>query len=329
MYNQKVSVIVPIYNLEMYIERCIKSILNQTHKNIELILINDGSQDNTLSICKKYEAIDNRVRVFSQENKGVSAARNIGMENATGKYITFIDGDDYVAENLVEKLLLPFEIEKELIFSTCRGKIVYDFDYAFEAAEPCEEFSTNVEFIKRYFMEVPYMQGACAKIYLADKLGNIRFREGKVFNEDGHFTYEYLRKNAGITYKTEERLYAYYTRAGSASHSAFSEKRLSTIEFSNSILEDCLHDTSLVEYAKFNYINRRFFIIKDIIRSKQYQQRKELLKVLRREIVVMKFPKVLNISKIKKLEYLFVKMGMPLYWIAIKIFDGLKLERKI
>ena len=244
----------PVYKLENYIERCIKSILNQTYKAIELILINDGSKDNSPLICSKYQEVDERVKYFTQENKGVSSARNLGLDNASGKYVMFIDGDDYVSPNIVEKLLMPFERKEGLVFSTCRGKIVYNFDYDFEEMEPYEEFSTGKEFIKRYLAEVPYMQGAYAKIYLREKIADLRFCEGKAYNEDGYFTYQYLQKNKECyTYKTEERLYAYYMRSNSATHSAFSPKRLSIVEFSDRVLQDCQEDEELIDYAIFNY----------------------------------------------------------------------------
>lgn len=100
----KVSVIVPVYNGGEFIELCIKDILNQTLKSIELILINDGSEDNTLQICQKYAKYDNRITLINQENKGVSTARNNGIDKATGKYICFIDSDDRIKEDYLENL---------------------------------------------------------------------------------------------------------------------------------------------------------------------------------------------------------------------------------
>ena len=100
----KVSVIVPVYNGGDFIETCIKDILNQTLKDIELILVNDGSEDNTLDICKKYAEYDNRIILINQENKGVSIARNNGINKAKGKYICFIDSDDRIKEEYLETL---------------------------------------------------------------------------------------------------------------------------------------------------------------------------------------------------------------------------------
>ncbi len=100
----EISIIIPIYNSEKYIEQCINSILNQTFKNFELILINDGSTDNSRVICERYENKDKRIKLFNIGNRGVSSARNLGIENSRGKYIMFCDSDDYVKNTWCEEL---------------------------------------------------------------------------------------------------------------------------------------------------------------------------------------------------------------------------------
>lgn len=99
-----VSIIIPVYNAEEYIEKCIVSVLSQTYSDFELILVNDGSKDRTLEICQNYEESDNRIRVITQKNRGVSSARNRGLEIANGKWIAFIDADDFVDRNYIESL---------------------------------------------------------------------------------------------------------------------------------------------------------------------------------------------------------------------------------
>lgn len=96
-----ISIIIPIYNAAQYLEKCIKSILNQVNANFELILINDGSTDNSLSICEKYAKIDKRIQIFNQINQGVSSARNLGIQHSKGEWITFIDADDYIEQNYI------------------------------------------------------------------------------------------------------------------------------------------------------------------------------------------------------------------------------------
>ena len=94
--KELVSIVVPVYNCENYIERCIKSLLEQTYKNIEIILINDGSKDRSLDICKKYSNIDKRIVIIDKKNEGVSKARNTGIKKSNGKFISFVDADDLI-----------------------------------------------------------------------------------------------------------------------------------------------------------------------------------------------------------------------------------------
>ncbi|MEG1835103.1 MAG: glycosyltransferase family 2 protein [Oscillospiraceae bacterium] len=105
----KVSIILPIYNIDKYLARCLNSIINQTYSNIEIILVNDGSTDNSAEICKEYKTKDERILFFDNTNKGCSYSRNFGLENSTGEYILFVDSDDYIALDLVEKVLKEAE----------------------------------------------------------------------------------------------------------------------------------------------------------------------------------------------------------------------------
>lgn len=112
-----VSIIVPVYNTEKYLRRCIDSILAQTYTDFELLLINDGSKDNSGVICDGYAQKDKRVRVFHKENGGVSSARNLGIDNAVGEYICFIDADDWIAHDYIENLYAPLEMDADLVIS--------------------------------------------------------------------------------------------------------------------------------------------------------------------------------------------------------------------
>ena len=104
MEKDLISVIIPVYNIEIYIKRCVNSIINQTYKNLEIILVDDGSTDNSGKICDDYEKKDARIKVIHKENGGLSDARNCGIEKSNGKYITTVDGDDFVTEKYVETL---------------------------------------------------------------------------------------------------------------------------------------------------------------------------------------------------------------------------------
>ena len=106
--KEKVSIIIPVYNSERTLERCLDSVINQTYKNIEILIVNDGSKDKSLEIMKEYQKKDNRIMVINQENKGLSGARNAGLDKATGEYVTFIDSDDYIKANLIKDTIEIF-----------------------------------------------------------------------------------------------------------------------------------------------------------------------------------------------------------------------------
>ena len=110
--NNKVSIIVPIYNAEKWLEKCINSIIKQLYHNIEILLVNDGSTDKSLEICQKFAKKDNRIIIIDKPNEGVSKSRNIGIEKATGEYIKFVDSDDWLEENTCEELVELIEKEK-------------------------------------------------------------------------------------------------------------------------------------------------------------------------------------------------------------------------
>ena len=103
--NIKISVILPIYNAQDYLKECVDSVMNQTYSNLQVILVNDGSSDNSWKICQELEKIDNRIVAVTQKNRGVSVARNRGMELATGQWIMFVDPDDILNKSIIEKLL--------------------------------------------------------------------------------------------------------------------------------------------------------------------------------------------------------------------------------
>lgn len=126
----KISVIVPIYNAELYLEQCIESVLNQTLRDIELLLIDDGSTDNSFLICEKYKKRDNRIQLYTNKNVGQGLERNFGIKKSTGEYIAFLDSDDQYKENMLEKLYQrAIETNADICCicfnSTCRLHLVF------------------------------------------------------------------------------------------------------------------------------------------------------------------------------------------------------------
>ena len=128
--KELVSIIVPVYNLEKYIEKCVRSLLQQTYTNVEIILVDDGSRDESGEICDRLASEDSRIKVIHKENGGLSSARNCGIENATGEYIMFVDGDDFISELMVEKLYVALK-DNCADISVCCFKNIYEKQYRF------------------------------------------------------------------------------------------------------------------------------------------------------------------------------------------------------
>lgn len=193
-----VSVIVPVYNSEKYLKRCINSILNQTYFDIEVILVDDGSTDSSQSVCKRLAKKDTRIKYYRKENEGAAIARNYGIEKATGKYITFVDSDDWIDPHLVSALYNKIQIQGS-DFVLCnyvnvdiRGKkrqpnrlnLSHSFDFS------------NLEDVLLFFSSRLPWRGPCFKIYKTSiiKNENIRFPQNITVGEDTIFNLRYLLK---------------------------------------------------------------------------------------------------------------------------------------
>lgn len=144
-----ISVIINVYNGERFIKKCLDSIINQTYKNIEILIINDGSTDNTLSICKSYK--DERIRIINQENMGLSIARNVGIENARGEYLYFIDCDDFVENDVIEYLYNLCK-KNNTLMATCQPITVYDYSTTAHNMKEVVAVISDIEMLKKVLL---------------------------------------------------------------------------------------------------------------------------------------------------------------------------------
>ncbi len=212
---EKISIIVPVYKVEQFLEKCINSLLNQTYKNLEIILVDDGSPDNSGLICDKYAKKDKRIKVIHVENGGVSRARNIGIDNATGKYLTFVDSDDYIEINSYSKLLSHIDNKTELI---CYN---YKYDNNGECSEAIVELKTGSISKSSLYNEIIKEKSICGypwnKLYRLDiiKKFNIKFDEDIKIMEDLIFNLKYLEVISNIKY-VDDAIYYYVQRENSA-----------------------------------------------------------------------------------------------------------------
>lgn len=230
--NDLISVIVPVYNIENYIEKCIKSIINQSYKNLEIILIDDGSKDSSGEICDKYAIIDRRIKVIHKNNQGLSAARNTGLDMALGKYVILIDGDDIIKDNMIE-ILYNLSVENNCDISICRYRSVDETvkaeelknngNKSFIVIEDKKELADN-----EYSYHYVDFTVAWNKLYKKELFKGIYYPLGKV-HEDVFTTYKLLYKAKKIIY-TRNELYGYVQRNGSIMNQGFSIKRFDTAQ---------------------------------------------------------------------------------------------------
>ncbi|WP_148410977.1 glycosyltransferase family 2 protein [Murimonas intestini] len=219
-----ISIIIPVYNVEKYLSKCIESLMRQTNKDIEIILINDGSSDNCLNICEHYSKKDNRIIVVNQENKGVSAARNAGLKIAKGEYIGFIDPDDWVATDMYEGL--QNAIKRDAADMAICGYEYYSEERILDEKRKYpvheNEIITQKEVMHRFSDMPPTIRhGVVNKLFKKEILKEQMFKEGLHSAEDVFFLNEYVQKiqKAVIVHKP---YYKNLVRQGSATHGGLS-----------------------------------------------------------------------------------------------------------
>ena len=194
--HPKLSVIVPVYKAEEYLHRCVDSILAQTFTDFELILVNDGSPDNSSSICEEYAQKDSRVKVIHKKNGGVSSARNMGIDNALGEWITFIDADDYVEQGFFN---IPLSAKEDLLIQNYNifGRINHTVDFVKSIIQPAQIQEFINKNIHELFLRVPWAKFFKRSIILEN---NIKFTEGVKIGEDTIFVLEYLKNIKSVQY---------------------------------------------------------------------------------------------------------------------------------
>ena len=180
--NKLISVIIPVFNVEKYLERCIKSIINQTYKNLEILLINDGSTDKSIEICNRYLEIDNRIVLLNKENGGLSSARNLGIDKAKGEYISFVDSDDFIHELMYETLVSNLEKNDCDISIIESLDVIEDKDFIFELKNNNNSIVYSKEESIANYLDGKFIP-AWGKLYRKELFESIRFPIG-ILNED-------------------------------------------------------------------------------------------------------------------------------------------------
>ena len=223
-----ISVIVPIYNVEKYLQKCVESIINQTYKNLEIILVDDGSPDNCPAICDSYAVKDSRIKVIHKVNGGLSDARNAGMKIATGEYISFIDSDDYISNDFINELYSAINSQNSDI-AECKIIKVYEDEPLGEINDSCKITSFDCQrSLSKLIDEDGFHQHVWNKLYKSEIALKLLFEKGKL-NEDEFWTYQVfgMAKKATVVEKT---MYFYLQRKGSIMSESFNLRRLDALE---------------------------------------------------------------------------------------------------
>lgn len=228
----KLSIIVPIYNVEKYLARCIESILNQTFKDFELILVNDGSTDNCRKICEEYKKKDSRIIIVDKKNAGLSSARNLGLDTSNGEYIGFVDSDDFIDVNMYEILLNIINTNDSDIVICDYYKINEDNIKKYEKVKLKNkdirvENINNFDSIEKVLTVGEKFIIACNKIYKRSLFDNLRYKEGVIY-EDEFLAHRILYKCSKVSV-INQALYYYVQRKGSIVNSEFSSKKFDKV----------------------------------------------------------------------------------------------------
>lgn len=258
-YKSLVSVVVPVYNVEKYIARCIESILQQTHENLELILIDDGSPDRSGEICDEYALKDFRIKVIHTENRGVSYARNTGLDNATGDYLFFVDSDDWIEPDHIEKLL-PVDDEDMVYGGTklFRNAVLFANCIPDTYVAQREEWTENyTEFINNG--RIIFYIHPCYRLSVIRE-NHIRFPEGLSRGEDGMFNVLFLEHCRKIRYSATST-YCYEDgdeTSNSLSHRFCADRAQSQMAFCREVEKMTNQPEYLVRWKNWNTVLRHY-----------------------------------------------------------------------
>ncbi len=245
-----ISIIIPVYNVENYFSRCIESVLAQTYRNIEIILVDDGSTDSSGMLCDKYSEKDDRIKVIHKENGGLSDARNTGLEYMTGNYVIFIDSDDVVSHDIVYHLY-HVTVDSGADIGICDLMHCYDEDTIIYELETEKKVFSSEEAICEMLYQKSFLVSAGGKIYKRQCFGTIRFPYGMLF-EDSAVMYQIFERAETIVY-SNAKLYGYMHREGSITTQRFSSRDCDILKICSQIVDYFKDGTVELQKAAMSY----------------------------------------------------------------------------
>lgn len=228
--NELITVIINVYNGERFIAKCIESIINQTYRNLEILIINDGSTDNTLKICEGYQ--DERIKIITTENLGLSLSRNIGIENSNGEYLYFVDSDDFVENDVIEYLYNLCKQYNSLL-STCNPLTIFNYDFNIDEIEENIKVIDSKEMLKKVLLAENVAGAIWNKLLKKELFNDVRF-QNRIIN-DIVVTYKIVIKADKIVYSNQKKYY--YLKHLNAATVSGDEKPERAIDFYKASME--------------------------------------------------------------------------------------------
>lgn len=292
MDGELISIIIPIYNAENYLLRCVDSILEQSYQNLQIILVDDGSTDDSSSICDHYSEKDSRINVIHKRNEGVARARNCGTLHAKGAYIAFIDADDFVNKFYVETLLCVLKQENSDMV-VCGMKTFYEskkkyINFSENIRKPTIKVYTGERALEMLLYRKKITSSPWAKMIRRELVENNPFPEGILF-EDLGVVYKWIANSKKVVY-CECPFYYYLIRKGSRQHSVFDIKKWDLIEISKEIVEYVeAYYPRCLKSAKSRLFVSCLQILRDIPRkefAEEFCMLRDEIKNLRKDILV-------------------------------------------
>lgn len=317
---EKISVLIPVYNSEEHIERCIKSILNQTYHNIEIVVVNDGSTDTTPIIVQNLSKEDNRIKLISIQNKGVANARNIALANSTGEYITFVDSDDFIFDSYIQTLYDNLKKYKaDISVCNCINYIEETKQEKHKdfGIKDIKEYDSK-EAVEDLFYYNFLRHSPWGKLYKKEIWNDLTFPVGRNYEDLAIIYKTFLRANKIIYTPKEE--YNYVTRKGSIVHSEIKEENIETIiMYCRDILNDIKENyQDLTPSAEYLLASHELHLWYKVPNKKEY---KKYIQVITKEVKkyrksIIKNPKV---NKKKKLLFILSYLGRNIYKFVLKL----------
>ena len=298
-----ISVIVPVYNVEKYVGRCLTSITNQSYTNLEIIVVNDGSTDNSLSVCEAYAAKDNRIKLITQENRGLSGARNTGLRHYTGEYVTFVDSDDWIHRSMIEFLydvLMRLDSEMSLCASLrVSEEMIPDKNY-----KEIEGITHTCEEFLKLFLSGKYT--ACwSRLFKKDIISGFEFPEG-LNCEDYIYMYEAIRRIKTVAI-INLPLYYYYVRPNSIVNESFGVKKFDQFYSAKKLFESVCEHTP--QYKSQSFPRLAGAILSLVIRARMHggfkKHENEMVRFLRNNASLFLFNKYIQ-WKIRVLLFILI-----------------------